>query len=130
MARHLFTMHVTQRDLDGNERLKRLVEQAMDRDRDSGKVSDVEYDTKNGATREDAAQESLAQVDAPCTINVMSVRKKLADPDNVCTKYFVDGIVKSGILQDDSPEFVTSVTVNQRKAQKGEEEKTIITIEW
>ena len=123
-------MRVTPADLEKNERLKRLVEQAIDRDRDPSKVSDVEHDTGNGATRENESKESIPQVSGKCSVNVMSVRKRLADMDNISAKWFLDEIVNQGILQDDNPEVVESYTVNQRKAQKGEEEKTIITIEW
>lgn len=130
MARHLFTMHVTQRDLDGNERLKRLVEQAINRDRDTSKVSDVEHNTGNGSTPENEGKKGVPQVSGKCSVNVMSVRNRLADMDNISAKWFLDEIVNQGILQDDNPEVVESYTVNQRKAQKGEEEKTIITIEW
>lgn len=62
----------------------------------------------------------------PVRISFHSVRKRLADIDGISGKAVLDGIVKSGLLQDDSPQFVESVSHSQ---EKGKEEITIVTIE-
>tara|TARA_R110000822_G_scaffold188641_2_gene327724 strand:+ start:131 stop:502 length:372 start_codon:yes stop_codon:yes gene_type:complete len=68
--------------------------------------------------------------DTRCRIHIHSVRKRLADPDGVSGKAAIDGLVHSGILEDDSAKFVSSVTYSQEKTKKGESEKTIMTLDW
>jgi len=58
---------------------------------------------------------------------VTSVRKRLLDEDNLCAKFHVDLCRYSGALPVDSPERC-QIHVSQRKAEKGEEEKTEITV--
>ena len=65
---------------------------------------------------------------SPVSVHVLSIRKRLADADGISAKYAIDGIVKAGLLADDSPKEVKSVSYSQEKTKKGEEEKTIITI--
>lgn len=55
-------------------------------------------------------------------------RKRLIDIDNISVKAVIDGIVLAGLLRDDSPEFVRSVTVSQEKCKPGEEEETEVTL--
>lgn len=59
-------------------------------------------------------------------IHIHSVRKRLADPDGLSGKAVIDGLVKTGVLPDDSLKYVSGVEFSQ---EKGSEEKTIITIE-
>ena len=66
---------------------------------------------------------------APISIHIHSKRKRLVDADAVSAKAAIDGLVHSGILQDDSPEFVQEVSYSQEKVQKGEEEETIMTLQ-
>lgn len=58
-------------------------------------------------------------------IHVHSYRKRLADSDGVSAKAVIDGIVKAGVLVDDSPQFVTQVSYGQEKTA---DEKTVITV--
>ena len=58
-------------------------------------------------------------------IHVISYRKLKHDPDGVSVKAVLDGIVRAGILPDDSTEQVKSITFESRKSK---EEKTIIEI--
>ena len=62
----------------------------------------------------------------PVRLHIHSVRKRLVDIDNLSAKAVIDGLVFSKILPDDRPEYVQEITHSQ---EKGEEEKTIITIE-
>ena len=64
---------------------------------------------------------------APCCIAIHSFRHRLADADGVSGKAAIDGLVQAGILADDSPEFVRSVSFTQ---EKSEVEKTVITLTW
>ena len=61
-----------------------------------------------------------------CNIHIHSKRKRLTDPDGVSGKAVLDGIVASGILQDDSAKFVKEVSKSQ---EKSEVEETVITID-
>lgn len=74
------------------------------------------------------AKKKAAGHAAPCRIHVHSLRNRLADIDGISAKAAIDGIVHAGILDDDSPEFLQSVSYSQEKT-KGREE-TRITIEW
>ncbi len=67
--------------------------------------------------------------DTRVSISVHSVRKRIADADGVSAKAVIDALVANGVLQDDSPAFVESVTHTQSKASKGESEYTVIIIE-
>jgi hypothetical protein len=62
-------------------------------------------------------------------VRVTSVRKRLLDPDNLCEKYHVDCCRYAGFLLGDSDKHLT-LTTNQRKAAKGEEEHTEIQIDY
>jgi len=84
---------------------------------------DLESDTRHAPFR---AQET-ERCDSPCSIHLHSIRKRLADIDGLSAKAVIDGIVKAGILQDDSPRYLSKVSFSQ---EKGEPEETIITIEW
>jgi len=46
-------------------------------------------------------------------IHTMSYRKRLADPDGLCAKWVIDGLVKAGVLVDDSHDYVRRVTGDQ-----------------
>lgn len=84
----------------------------------------MEHNFENGplATKQNGG------VSPPVSIAVHSYRVRLCDPDGISAKAIIDGIVHSGLLPDDSPEFVTSVTFEQTKVKNYDEEKTIITL--
>lgn len=62
----------------------------------------------------------------PVCVHFHSIRRRLADSDGISGKAALDGIVKAGLLQDDSPQFVEKVSHSQEKSK--ESEKTVITI--
>lgn len=62
----------------------------------------------------------------PVDIFVHSVRKREADPDGICAKAVIDGIVKAGVLIDDKSQYVNQVSYSQ---EKGDDEKTYIILE-
>ena len=78
---------------------------------------------------EQVATEKAPPLDSQCCINVHSKRYRLADSDGISAKACIDGLVLSGILTDDSPQFVKEVSYSQEKIKKDKEEETIITIE-
>ena len=62
-------------------------------------------------------------------IRIESVRKRLLDEDNLVSKYHTDLCRYSGLLPSDAP-GVCKIETSQRKAEKGEEERTEITITY
>lgn len=93
----------------------------MSRDRASNTNADLEQ----VVSHESLAAKASARFDSPVCIHIHSVRKRLADPDGVSAKAAIDGIVKEGVLVDDSAKYVEEVSYSQ---EKGKDEKTIITI--
>ena len=71
------------------------------------------------------AAKETPRFDTPVHIRVISYRKLKHDPDGVSVKAVLDGIVRAGILADDSTEQVASI---QFEGRKSKEEKTIIEI--
>ena len=61
-------------------------------------------------------------------IRFVSVRKRLLDPDNISEKWTLDCLRFAGVIRGDEPDKITLETT-QRKAEKGEEEHTEITIQ-
>lgn len=75
------------------------------------------------------AKEVQRRTDGRFFVRVESVRKRLADEDGLCEKYVLDCCRYAGLIPDDSPELC-KVETSQRKAAKGEEEHTQITITY
>ena len=71
------------------------------------------------------AEKQIIPFDTPVHIHIHSIRKRLVDPDGVSAKAAIDGLVRCGILLDDSAKLVKEVSYSQ---EKGSEEKTLITI--
>lgn len=60
-------------------------------------------------------------------VGIKSYRRRLLDEDNLCPKYFVDGLRYAGIIRGDAPGQV-SIRTTQEKVKTKEEERTEITI--
>lgn len=69
--------------------------------------------------------EKIKGYDSPVRVVIHSYRKRLTDADGISAKAAIDGLVKAGLLKDDSPKYVEEVTYRQYKSK---EEKTIIEI--
>jgi hypothetical protein len=61
-------------------------------------------------------------------VRVVSRRRRLLDEDNLCPKYFIDGLRYAGLLPADTPE-VCHIETRQIKVSGKENEATEITIE-
>jgi len=61
-------------------------------------------------------------------IRVISLRRRLIDPDNLCPKYHVDCLRYAGFIRNDTAHDVI-LEVSQRKVQSRADECTIIEIE-
>lgn len=60
-------------------------------------------------------------------VSVTSYRVRSVDPDNLCSKYFIDALRYAGTLHDDRPEDI-DYSINQKKVAKKAQEKTLITV--
>lgn len=65
---------------------------------------------------------------AKCAVRVTSFRTRCADERNLWDKYFIDALVKAGILFDDSPQWCR-VEVTQELVPTNSECRTEIVIE-
>ena len=88
-------------------------------------ATNLEQDSCNAALSAHGFKTLAARVN----IRVISYRKLNHDPDGISAKAVIDGVVRAGILTDDSTKQVESVTFKSYKTKKGEEEKTVIEIE-
>lgn len=68
------------------------------------------------------------QFTTPVDIAVCSYRARQVDTDGISAKAIIDGIVACGLLADDSPKYVASVTYSQEKVKNKSDEKTVVTI--
>lgn len=62
-------------------------------------------------------------------VRITSVRKRLLDEDRICEVFLVDCLRYAGIIPNDSPD-VTHIITTQRKVSEGEQEHTLIEIEY
>lgn len=93
---------------------------------DTGATTKLEQDTRHGTLAEKPIEtRSTGRVH----IRFVSVRKRLLDPDNICEKWTLDCLRYIGVIPGDEPDKITLETT-QRKAEKGEEERTEITITY
>ena len=85
-------------------------------------ATDMEQDIPDAAVDTEETQGFRTLVN----IRVISYRARKHDPDGVSVKAILDGIVRRGILADDSTEQIKSITFESIKSK---EEKTVIVIE-
>lgn len=60
-------------------------------------------------------------------VRIVSVRKRLSDPDGLVPKWHLDALRYAGVITDDTAE-VLELSVSQRKCRKGEEETVEIEV--
>ena len=82
-------------------------------------------DLESGSCDAPLAKKETSGYAPRACLHIHSYRKRLTDPDGVSAKAVIDGIVKAGLLPDDSTEYIAQVSYGQEKAT---EEKTIITV--
>jgi len=93
---------------------------------DTGKASVPQRTAGNAALVEAQAQSGTGN---RILIRIESIRKRLLDEDNLVSKYHTDLCRYSGLIPSDAP-GVCKIETSQRKAEKGEEERTEITITY
>lgn len=89
-------------------------------------ITDMEQNIGN----ERMAKEKAKGLDTRVNIYVRSYRKAKHDPDGISAKAAIDGLVKAGILSDDSTNEVKKVTFESVKCKSHEEERTEIHIDF
>lgn len=119
MSKHWGSGWDEQRVKEHNERIRRG--RAVQRD-SASTIANMEQHTVNAAQVSNEIKTVMPRV----VIRFSHYRKRFADVDNFCTKYFVDGLVKNGVLLDDSPKEVEEVRHRQIKIEQWQEEKTVI----
>jgi hypothetical protein len=92
--------------------------------KDSGEVAKLESDSSLPSLDSEKVQRPTGK---RFLVRVESVRKRLLDPDNLCEKYHVDLLRYCGAIPGDTPQQIDLET-SQRKAEKGEEEHTLIEV--
>jgi Holliday junction resolvase RusA-like endonuclease len=90
----------------------------------AGKNADVERTSRHEPFSAGKGPAFTARV----SIAVHHYRCRLADPDGLSIKAALDGIVRCGILRDDSAKEITEVRHFQSKVKNADEERTEITI--
>ena len=92
-----------------------------DKNRTSLPATDMEQNPSNAAL----STHGVKTLVAPVNIRVISYRRLNHDPDGISAKAVIDGLVRTGILTDDSTKQVKEVTFESRKSK---EERTVIEI--
>ena len=73
--------------------------------------------------------QKIKPIDYRVDITITAHSKKPLDPDNICAKLYIDGLVLSSVLKDDSRKFVGKVSLESLKVKPGQGEFVEITIE-
>jgi len=84
-------------------------------------TTNVERNTRN----ESVGKKTHPRFNTPVCIHIHSIRKRLADSDGISGKAAIDGLVRGGILENDTAKKVKQVTYSQ---ETGDTEETYITI--
>lgn len=90
----------------------------------TGEVAKLERPAGEGALAAPQAKEADSE---RVRIRIISVRKRLLDPDNLSEKWTIDCLRYCRVIRGDEPDKITLETT-QRKCEKGEEEHTEILI--
>lgn len=51
-------------------------------------------------------------------VEIVAHAKTPLDPDNICAKLYIDGLVKAKVLEDDNRKFIEEVTLISEKDNK------------
>ena len=85
---------------------------------------------KSVETQEATGRDRQYGFTSPVRISYRDTRRRLIDSDNGWTKYWTDALISSSILVDDSTkEIPERPSVEQRKAEEGQEESLVIIVE-
>lgn len=94
--------------------------------KDTRTIAKLERNPGSESVATNQSQESAA---SRIHLRVVSVRKRLCDPDNLSPKWLIDCLRFIDAIPGDESDKITLETT-QKKAAKGEEEHTIIEITY
>lgn len=83
-------------------------------------------DMESNSSDEPVGKEKTSGLNTRFNIKVTSYRKRKHDPDGISIKAVLDGLIRAGILQDDSTDEINEITF---KSILSKEEKTIIELD-
>ena len=75
-------------------------------EKDTHRLALSSSDLEQAAGNESLAEKKAAGLDTRFNITVISYRKGKHDPDGIAVKACLDGLVRAGLLQDDSTEEI------------------------
>ena len=87
-------------------------------------IANMESDISNGPME----KKKTKGLDTRVNITVTSYRWTKHDPDGISCKAVLDGLIRAGILQDDSTKEIKSIYFESVIIKKTEKEQTIIEI--
>ena len=82
----------------------------------------VERNPSAGTLAKDEGEEGRA---SRVHLRIVSIRKRLLDPDNISVKWLIDSLRYASIIRGDEHDKIT-LQIEQRKCAKGEAEATEI----
>jgi hypothetical protein len=59
-------------------------------------------------------EQNIKKVKGKVDIHIIAHQKRPIDPDNICSKLYIDGL-KGRVIEDDTPEYVGKVTTESVK---------------
>jgi hypothetical protein len=119
--------HYSEADFEPDGTGNRLKENVHARNTVSASAPNVEPAACYASDGEKKAQRH----DGLCHLSVCSRRHRLADPGGCSSKYVVDAIVSTGVLEDDSAKFIAEPVLEwQEKIPTTQPEETILTLVW
>lgn len=83
---------------------------------------------EQAVSHEPMGKEEMPRFNSPVIITITSYRKRKHDPDGISAKAVLDGLVRAGVLADDSTEEIKEIRYKSKCCKNGEKEKTVIEI--
>lgn len=99
----------------------------MNANKDCSAVSSANME--QNISNESLAEKETQGLDSRFNIVITSYRKRKHDPDGISVKAVLDGLVRRGILTDDSTSEINKITFTSKICRKGEKEQTVIELE-
>jgi len=96
----------------------------------SNRSASTNADLERPACDEPLAKSKSAYFDSRVSIRISHYRSRFADPGGPSSKALIDGLVRAGVLRDDSLLWIAEPIIEtQVKVKNQDEEKTVVEIE-
>lgn len=100
---------------------------ATSKNRSSGKNLANKSNPSSSAKKTIKDEEGRQEEDQRCIrIVIIARRCRDIDPDNIWPKWFIDEIVRAGIIKEDSSRYIEGIYKTVEKVSREEDESTII----